>query len=652
MKTLKCLFVLTAVLFLYLTSLFAQETFDENVQDPLQVNPIPLESSFEPSNSGSLKTIQPKDSMGKISLDVKGMDIVDILKILSSRSGMNIVIGKNVSGRVTLFLKDVDINDAFDIVILANDLAYDKKGEIVNIMASRDYEIIYGESFADKKKLVNIPLKHAKANNILQVLNQVKSSKGRVIIDEPTNSVIIIDNPDKLSEMEKMAYDLDRPLESKIFNLNYAQAEKLNTKLQESLTKGIGSVKIDERTNKVVVTDYPERVRDIERIIGAFDEKTPQVIIDAQIVEISPNKDEFSMGVDWDYWIKKNVRIINALPAPGLPSAATIGTKLAFGVASGDQQVTPDKPGQYKSIIEALRVIGETKILSSPRIMALNNQEARILVGTKEAYITSTTSQAGTGSTITSQSVNFVDVGIKLYVTPIINKEGFVTVKVRPEISSSESKEITAEDKKTEIPIVTTSETETTIMIKDGTTIMIAGLKKDKRQKEVKKIPILGDIPGLGYLFRNMKDTVTKTELVVFITPHIISGDEPIEYTSLTRDKDIAYIQSKAQADKTQGRLNKENDFLLEYKTNIYNKIKEEVLKAKKNNKLLSGNIKMSFILNSQGQVIDEPKVLSSSNDLLNQAAAKCIKTASPFLPLPGSLGKDIETFKINLSYD
>lgn len=627
----------TIVLF-FTTLLFAQEAGNLDLR---QDNPAVLEPSQE---SGS------KD---KISLDVKGMDVVDVLKILSSRAGMNIVIGKNVSGRVTLFLKDVNIADAFDIVILANDLAYDKKGDIINIMAARDYEVIYGQSFADKKQLVNIALKHAKAANILQVFNQVKSNNGRIIIDEPTNSIIIIDNLEKLNEMKKMAQDLDRPLESKVFDLNYAQADKLNTKLQESLTKGIGSVKIDERTNKIVITDYPEKLENISKIIGAFDEKTPQVIIDAQIVEISPNKDEFSMGVDWDYWIKKNVRIINSLPAPALPSAAVIGTKLAFGVASGDQQSVPGKPGQYKSIIEALRVIGETKILSSPRIMALNNQEARILVGTKEAYITSTTSQAGTGSTITSQTVNFVDVGIKLYVTPIINKEGFVTVKVRPEISSAESKEITAEDKKTEIPIVTTSETETTIMIKDDTTIMIAGLKKDKRVKEVKKIPILGDIPGLGYLFRSTKDAVTKTELVVFLTPHIVSGDEPIEYSSLTHDKDIAFIQSKAVAEnKIQNSATQESGELLQYKLNIYNRIKEEIAKSKKNNKKLSGNIKMLFILNREGLLIDEPKVISSSNDLLNQIAANCIKAASPFSPLPESLSKEVETFKINLSYD
>jgi type II secretory pathway component GspD/PulD (secretin) len=200
---------------------------------------------------------------------------------------------------------------------------------------------------------------------------------------------------------------------------------------------------------------------------------------------------------------------------------------------------TPTKQGDYKGIIDLLRTIGDTKILSSPRIMVLNNQEAKILVGSKDAYITSTVTQTE-GNAVTAEAVNFVDVGIKLFVTPSINKNGFVTMKIRPEVSSSETKTIISQDKKTDVPIVSTSEAETTVLVKDGVTIIIGGLRKDERKKTVKKIPLLGEIPYLGALFRSTSDELKKTDLIILLTPHIMSGESPYTEISEIKPKDGA----------------------------------------------------------------------------------------------------------------
>ncbi len=586
-----------------------------------------------------------------ITLDVKGMDLVDVLKMLATRSGMNVVIGKNVTGRVTLFLKEVNVSDAFEIVILANELAYEKKDGILNVMTARDYEMVYGQRFDDKNRLVSISLKYARAANLLQVLNQVKTNIGKIVVDEPSNTVIIIDVPPKLKEMSEIVANLDRPLKTEIFGLNYAQADKINSKLQEALTKGIGTLRIDERTNKIVVTDYPEKLEEIGRVIRAFDEKTMQVLIDAQIIEITPNKDEFSMGVDWDYWIKNNINLIAPLAAPALTGASTIGTKIAMGVAAGDQTVNPGKTGEYKAIINALRVIGETKIISSPRIMALNNQEAKILVGTKDAYITSTTTQGGSGNTVTSQQVNFVDVGIKLYVTPTINRDNFVTLKVRPEISSSTRTSIISEGQTTQVPIVTTSESETTIMIKDGTTIMIAGLKKDKREREIKKIPILGDIPVLDIFFSNRRRELTKTELVIFITPHIVSGEEPLEYNSINKDKEINDIVKKSLESYKLAKFSEDKSDdagdLVRYKALIFDKIKAIFSQLQRESGARGVSV-ISFKVNAQGGLTEPPRCLTpEQQNSLDIIAIKSIEKASPFPPLPKALGKDQERFEI-----
>ena len=590
----------------------------------------------------------------KITLDIKGMDVVDVLKMLSTRSGMNIVVGKNVIGRVTLFLKDVEINDVFEIVILANDLAYEKKGEIVNVMTQRDYELLYGESFQNKKQAKIIRLKYSKAADLAVALTQLKSNIGKVVVDQGSNTIILIDGPEMVKAMEDFIKSADQPLQTKIFSLNYAVADKLNPKLLEVITKGVGSVRFDERTNKVVVTDYPAKLMEIEEIIKAFDEKTAQVLIDAQIIEITPS-DQFQMGVDWNFLIEKYFDIKMGLPI----SSITSGKALFMG--TGD--ITPTEKGQFRTIIDILRTIGDTKILSSPRAMALNNQEAKILVGKKEAYITQTVSQSGTAGNVTADQVQFVDVGIQLYVTPTINKDNFVTMKIRPVISSSEYKNFGTGTAPNEVPIVTTSELETTVTVKDGITVVIAGLRKDKRAKTTKGIPILGDIPLLGYLFRSTDDKVEKSDLIILLTPHIMSGETPFSDFSEIRPKDGAVaemVKGKIVVNKI-STVNEEaaiaalgpgptNSWLSNYSLLVIEKINHfSKLNLPKEGK---GEVALSFTLSSQGYLLDEPRILNTADPLLVPWAVKAVKDASPFPPLPKDFNKPRETFRISLSYE
>ena len=595
---------------------------------------------------------QPSTTQGitnNMSLDIKGMDVVDVIKMLATRAGLNIVVGKNVTGKVTLFLKNVNVMDAFEIILLANDLAYEKKGDIINVMTQKDYELLYGARYKEKTQVKIIQLNYAKAVDLSKALNQIKTNIGRTVVDEGSNTLVLIDTAEKLQEMANFIKNADLPLKTQVFNLNYAVAEKISPKLQEAITKNVGSIRIDERTNKIAITDYPEKLDYIANLINAFDEKPQQVLIDAQVIEIKPS-DKFEMGVDWEYWIKKHFKVTESLP---------IGTsgRLLLGTPS----TTTAEQGDYKAILDLLRTIGDTKILSSPRIMAINNQEAKILVGTKDAYITSTTSQAGTGTAVTSQSVNFVDVGIKLYVTPTINRDGFVTMKIKPEISSSERKSIKSEDKVTEIPIVTTSETETAVIVKDGVTIIIGGLKKDERQKTEKKIPLIGDIPLVGLFFRSTSDEIKKTELVILLTPHIMSGESA--YTEFSEIKPIEgavakmvkgeIITQKASATKQEqalGSLVSIPTIDLEYNRLIIDKINQfarlNLPPGKK------GKVELKFTLSHEGYLIEEPQVIKTSDDALIPFAIKAIKDASPFPPFPATLEKKEEFFKISLLYE
>jgi general secretion pathway protein D len=157
--------------------------------------------------------------------------------------------------------------------------------------------------------------------------------------------------------------------------------------------------------------------------------------------------------------------------------------------------------------------------------MALNNQEAKIHVGSKVAKITRTLLNVGstTSNPVTTENVEFLDVGVKLAVTPSIGDDGSITMKVKPEVSSVENTITTSEG--SSIPVIRVSEAEASLVVKDGITVVLGGLIEDAKSRTDVRVPVLGSIPIIGALFRSRDRTRLKTELVIFLTPHIITGD-------------------------------------------------------------------------------------------------------------------------------
>lgn len=479
----------------------------------------------------------------KISLDLKGVDVIDVLKMLSTRSNLNIVAGRNVRGKVTLFLKDVDLWDAFEIILASNDLAYDKRGDIINVMGERDYEQLYGERYSDKKEAKIIKLEYAKAAEAAKALNQTKSKIGKIIIDEPSNIIVIMDTPAAISQMVEMIDKMDMPVETKIFSLNYAKAEDVKTKISEILTKSVGAIQVDERTNKIVITDLTSRLPDIINVVAALDEKHKEVLIEAKIVQIELT-DEFQYGIDWG-------RLFQNLGNTSVDFNFNQLGNIAGGLATGGAlTIGRLSHNALNGAIKALSTVGKTNVISSPRITVLNNEEAKVLVGTNQPYVTTTTTIPTAGNQVNAENVTYLDIGITLRVTPTINNDGFITMKIKPEISSLGTPITTAHAvgaTGNEIPVVNKSETDTTVMVKDGTTILIAGLIQDRDKETINKIPVLGDIPIAGYGFKNQTKGSTgtstnqpeKQEIVIFLTPYIINGTEtfPESNNTLYGDK-------------------------------------------------------------------------------------------------------------------
>ncbi len=468
--------------------------------------------SLQGRHSSFRRTPSQEDIMIDV-LDLKNMDIIDVLKLVAKKSGLNIVAGRDVKGKVSIYLNEVEVREALGMILESHNLTFVEENGSIRVMTAKDFQLKYGYKFGENLETRIVQLVYADAVEINGILNQMKSIVGRIIVDKSSNSIIIKDTLGQVDLLEGIISQVDVPRRTRIFELYYAKAADVSERIAESLTKNIGRVEVDERTNKLIVTDIPRKMSKIERLIMALDVKEKEVLIEAKIIQVLL-KDEYKMGIDWEAIISKtnSLRLtsdFNDLDDGDKRGKISVGT-LSDGDTSG-----------YTAFIEAIETAGKTNILSNPRITVLNNQDAKILVGSTEPYITETTITPAAGAPTTSETVNFVEVGVKLYVTPTIHPDNFITMKIKPEVSAVTDRVGNVN----KIPVVETSEAETVVVVKDGATIVIGGLIKDRNEKTQKRLPFLSKVPVVGRAFGNVHKLYDKSELVIFIKPKIVTGE-------------------------------------------------------------------------------------------------------------------------------
>jgi len=524
---------------LYLASMSATMSLAQGLRKP-----IVIEEETEPLEERFKRTI---------TLDVREMNIIDVIKFLSIKGSFNMVASDKIQGRVTLYLKNVSIVDALDLMMISNNLGYYVENNIIYVMPGVEYEAMFGKKFNDKLEVEIVRLKYARPQYITKALDNMKSTLGRILIDEDTGSVIIMDTPESLSRMRATIEKLEKPVEFITYQLQYAKADLVAEKLKARLEAlGVGSFTVDERSNKIIIRGQPERRKEIEKMLKDLDEPTKEVLVEARILQIVLNP-KYDYGIDWeksfadsyDRQIQKlhftNVYLDEDNLATSDNVASQYG-KIAVGDISTDL---------FAASLRALRQVSDTKILSNPKLLVTNNQEAKIHVGDTVPYIISTTSGTGDNA-ITSEDVRFVDVGLKLNVTPSINDDGFVTMTLKPEISSVVS---SVSSQGGGIPQVNKTEVETTVIVKDGQTIILGGLKKDNKVHTRKGFPFLMDLPFIGNMFSATADSIESTEIVIFITPHVISGKD--DYHKIKG----SVKPPKEYSDKDRNRLKKTTPF-------------------------------------------------------------------------------------------
>lgn len=442
-----------------------------------------------------------------ITLDVENMNIETALKMIAEQSGLNVAISKNVVGNVTMKLENVSVYKALDAVLRTNNYLYSIENGIINVYTYQDLQ--QEERFVSLQTKV-FTLAYADVVDLKRVLLSVKTPRGKIEINAKNNQVIVTDTPEKVKEIEEALKELDQKTEIRTYKLLYSKAKEIETKLTQIVPKEKGDVYVDERTNSVIVKATPAILDDIDSLITGWDTQHRQVLIEAKILEVTLDETT-KLGIEWQL---QNVN--RPAHAPALVDLAS-KFPVSLTTTGGIFQVGSLTADEYAVTLEALKSSANTEVLSSPRVVVIDGEEANILVGSSEPYIVATTDPI---TKLLVEEVKFVDVGIKLKVTPQIGEDDYVTMKIHPEVSTArrvaEVKNTVARD---------TTEADTTMMVKNGETIILGGLIKDEKKKTINKIPLLGDIPLIGLAFQNKNIQDVKKEIIVFITPHILTNE-------------------------------------------------------------------------------------------------------------------------------
>jgi len=474
---------------------YDQLAYQSDNEFTIEINP-----TVDDSEEGSSLFSETKEYEGqRLSLNFQDIETRAVLQLLAESSGRNIVVSDTVQGNVTLRLRNVPWDQALDIVMTTKGL--------------------------DMRE------------------------NGNVIIVAPAEEIAARETADL--EARQAIIELE-PLYSEFLQVNYAKAGDLAILIgggggaaTNALLSGRGSVGIDERTNTLLVQDTAENLQNIRRLVRTLDVPIRQVLIEARIVVVN---DDFSkeLGVRFGATGVKENSIDGAtlVSATGngtstmvdsvLDNLATTGTIGPVELPSITNRYNVNVPvgnpaGRFSiAVLEseyivdleltAVQAEGRGEIISTPRVITANQKEARIEQGVEIAYQES----ASSGATTTQ----FKKAVLALTVTPQITPDNNIIMDLI--VSKDSVGELTPASNGGFVPSIDTRSVETQVLVRDGQTVVLGGIYETETRETINKVPWLGDIPGVGVLFRSTADTSNKAELLIFVTPRILNEGSSI----------------------------------------------------------------------------------------------------------------------------
>lgn len=498
------------------------------VSDPFSGKPSGVKMEGGPaSEARGVKSIRANavkvDDNGVVDLRVNGEEITAVLEMLSLQSQKNIIPYKNVNGKVFANLYGVTFYEALDALLHANGFGYVERGNFIYVYTLEDLQKLEKESRQRVWKVIKL--------NYLAAVDAASFAQALLSKDSVIKTNAKIGSFPGKSEVPNGAEDF--PGES-----------------------------------TVMVYDFPEQVEQIEKLIKELDTRPAQVLVEATILQAKVNENN-AFGVDFavignlnfgDFLgvggplripdsliVNNSTKLVNGSPGDTPVVGGTSGKDSAFGLASSPGNVLAGpatlKLGLYSNdvgvFIRMLDEVTDTTVLSNPKILALNRQAARVLIGERVGYLNTTST-----NTATTQSVAFLDTGTQLYFRPFVGNDNTIRLELKPSVSSAVVRDVKNSSGSTvTVPDEITNELTTNVIVRDGQTVVLGGLFRESTQSSRKQVPFLGDIPLVGYAFRGQDDTIDRQEIIFLITPTVVTDTFLAETGDKTHDM-IARIRA------------------------------------------------------------------------------------------------------------
>lgn len=448
--------------------------------------PAAGQDSGKPGNPDDAKTVAVSD-YGTVDISVKDTDLATVLEMLSLESKKNIITSKTVSATVSANLYGVTLHEALQAILDVNGYTYYEQGNFIYVITKQEADEIAKARRSTESRI--FPLNYLSATDANEFIQPLLSEVGKASARGAVQ-------PGMKPEVSNNGAD------------DYAFAPRL------------------------VVNDFPENLDAIATLLRELDTPPQQVLVEATILQTALNEDN-AFGVDFT--------VIGSLNFTDLTSPLAAVNNLLSGKDSAKGFQPPDNKAQAAStnvgntsapgglkigvisddISVFLRVLDEvtdTTVLARPKVMALNRQRAEVHVGTKVGYLSTTSTE-----TTTTQNVQFLDTGVQLIFRPFISTDGMIRLELKPSVSDFRLRDVTdSTGNSVTIPDELTNQVLTNVRVKDGQTLVLGGLFKERFQTTRRQVPLLGDVPLLGAAFRGQDDTVNRSEIIFLITPSIV----------------------------------------------------------------------------------------------------------------------------------
>jgi len=419
------------------------------------------------------QTVDITKTSSRFSLEFRDADIRDVLRAVGQAANLNMIVSDTVTGQVSLSLKNVDIMDALESILKTKGLTYVRERNIVRVVAVADAK-------DDDMETRVFPLGYANGKDALGVVEKIKSEKAKVSVDTRINALVVRDLSLNIDRMERLLTDLDKRapqimIEAKIVEVSTTYAREFGVQWggQYSGTNSSGTTVI---SGGVTGAGQPTGSGTFYPLTG-------------------------------DIGASGSPYIVN------LPAAVGVGSGGALGISFG-------KLGGALSLdlqLSAMQATGNGKILSSPKLLTLNNKEARISSGTDIPVRTiSSTANTGAGSTNTA-SVQIISASLLLSAIPSITNDNRIVMVIKVEKSEPDYTRVVDG-----IPTITKRNANTELVVNDGETVVLGGILTKNEGISESGVPFLSDIPLLGWLFRKKSKFENQAELMIFITPTIV----------------------------------------------------------------------------------------------------------------------------------